>query len=37
MDELAALMAKLGISVERKYLSALIGAIDRNANGGIEF
>jgi Ca2+-binding EF-hand superfamily protein len=37
MDELAALMAKLGISVERKYLSALIGAIDRNGNGGIEF
>ena len=37
MDELAALLAKLEISVERKYLSAIIKALDSNGSGAIEF
>jgi len=37
MDELAALLAKLEISVERKYLSAIIRALDTNESGAVEF
>lgn len=37
MDELAAMLAKLEISVERKYLSALIAALDKDKSGAIEF
>ena len=37
MDEMAALLAKLEISVERKYLSAIIGALDSNGSGAVEF
>ena len=37
MDELAALLAKLEISVERKYLSAIIKALDTNESGAVEF
>lgn len=37
MDELAGLLAKLEISVERKYLSALIKALDTDGSGAIEF
>ena len=37
MDELAAMLAALGISVERRYLSALMGHLDTNKSGGVEF
>ena len=37
MDEMAALLAKLEISVERKYLSAIIKALDSNGSGAVEF
>ena len=37
MDEMAALLAKLEISVERKYLSAIISALDSNGSGAVEF
>jgi len=37
MDELAGLLAKLGISVERKYLVAMIEVLDSNKSGAIEF
>lgn len=37
MDELAGLLAKLGISVERKYLVAMIKELDTNKSGAIEF
>lgn len=36
-DELAGLLAKLGISVERKYLVAMIEVLDSNKSGAIEF
>ena len=36
-DELAALLVRLQISVERRYLSALLNKFDRNGNGVIEF
>lgn len=36
-DELAALLVRLQISVERKFLSALLTKFDRNGNGVIEF
>lgn len=37
VDELTAMLAKLEISVERKYVSALLGKFDKNGNGVIEF
>ena len=37
IDELAALMAKLQISVERKYLMSLLKCLDKNGNGYLEF
>ncbi len=37
LDELAAMIAKLGISVERKYISGLLKAIDQNNTSTIEF
>ena len=37
MDELAAMLASLGISVERRYLNALLSHLDTNKSGGVEF
>ena len=37
IDELAAMLAKLQISVERKYLSGIMKHIDSDNNGAIEF
>lgn len=37
IDELAALIAKLGVAVERKFLTGLLKTIDANNNGAIEF
>eukprot|EP00743_Colponemidia_sp_Colp-15_P003721 GILK01004015.1.p1 GENE.GILK01004015.1~~GILK01004015.1.p1 ORF type:complete len:315 (-),score=65.57 GILK01004015.1:53-943(-) len=37
MNELGAIMLKLGIPVERKYVSAVMNQIDVNGNGAIEF
>ena len=37
VDELTAMLAKLEISVERKYVSALLAKFDKNGNGVIEF
>jgi Ca2+-binding EF-hand superfamily protein len=37
INEVAALLAKLGISVERKFLTAIIGALDENGSGAVEF
>ncbi len=37
VDELNAMMARLGISVERKYLTALFKKFDLNKSGFIEF
>ncbi len=37
IDELTNMMAKLGISCERKYSSALLKKFDVNKNGTIEF
>ena len=37
MDELAAMCARLGISVERRYLMALLSALDTNKSGMLEF
>ena len=36
-DELQALLVRLQISVERRYLTALLNKFDRNGNGVIEF
>ena len=36
-DELSALLVRLQMSVERKYLTALLNKFDRNGNGVIEF
>ena len=36
-DELQALLVRLQMSVERRYLSALLKKFDRNGNGVIEF
>ena len=36
-DELQALLVRLQMSVERKYLTALLNKFDRNGNGVIEF
>ena len=37
MDELAAMLAALGISVERRFLVALLSHLDTNKSGGVEF
>jgi len=37
VDELGAMMAKLELSVERKFLNALFKKFDKNGNGVIEF
>lgn len=37
LDELAALMASLKISCERKYLQALLSKLDKNNNGCLEY
>ena len=37
IEELAAMLAKLGIPVERKYIQGLLRALDMNNNGMIEF
>ncbi len=37
VDELAAMMAKLGISVERKYLNSLLKTLDVNNSGMLEY
>ena len=37
IDELAAMMAKLEISVERRYLNGIMKVIDADHNGAIEF
>ena len=37
LDELTAMLAKLQISCERKYVSALLKQFDTNGNGVIEF
>ena len=37
MDEIAAMLASLGISVERRYLTAILNHLDTNKSGGIEF
>ena len=36
-DELQAMLVKLQISVDRRYISALLKKFDRNGNGVIEF
>lgn len=37
LDELTAMLAKLGISVERKYVNGLMKALDTNQTGQLEF
>lgn len=37
LDEVAALMAKLQICCERKYLMALLVALDKNESGALEY
>ena len=37
VDELAAMVASLQISCERKYLQALLNTLDTNKNGCLEF
>jgi len=37
VDELGALMARLQISVDRRFLQGLLKKFDRNGNGAIEF
>ena len=37
LEELAALMAALQISVERKYLMAVLTALDKNKSGALEY
>ena len=37
IDELAALLVKLGISVERQYIQAMIRVLDKNNSGSLEF
>lgn len=37
IEELAAMLAKLGIIVDRKYIEAMFKALDGNGNGVIEF
>ena len=37
IDEMGAMLAKLGISVERKYLDAMMRELDTNKSGMLEF
>ena len=37
LDELAAMLAKLGISVDRKYIIAMLKKLDTNGTGVVEF
>lgn len=37
LDELAAMLAKLGISVDRKFLVGMMKKLDTNGTGMIEF
>jgi Ca2+-binding EF-hand superfamily protein len=37
LDELAAMLAKLGISVDRKYINAMMRELDSNKTGMLEF
>lgn len=37
LDELTAMLAKLGISVERKYIQAMLRELDSNKTGMLEF
>lgn len=37
IEELAAMLAKLGITIERKYIQAMFRQLDTNHNGMIEF
>ena len=37
IEELAAMLAKLGIIVDRTYIEAMFKALDGNGNGVIEF
>lgn len=37
LDELAALMAHLKISCERKYLQSLLSVLDKNKSGCLEY
>jgi Ca2+-binding EF-hand superfamily protein len=37
LDEMTAMLAKLGISVERKYINAMMRELDTNKTGMLEF
>lgn len=37
IEELAAMLAKLGIQIDRKYINGTLRAMDLNGNGVIEF
>lgn len=37
IDELAGMVAQLGVSVDRKFLNGLMKVIDQNNNGAIEY
>ena len=37
VDELAAMVAKLGISIERKFLQGIIKELDANKSGQLEY
>lgn len=37
IDELGAMLAKLGISLERKYINAVMRELDGNKSGQLEF
>jgi len=37
MDEMMAMLAKLGISVDRKYITAMMRELDANKSGMLEF
>ena len=37
IDEMAGMLAKLGISVERKFIEALMRELDTNRTGMLEF
>lgn len=37
MDEMGGMLAKLGVSVDRKYINALMRELDTNKTGMLEF
>jgi Ca2+-binding EF-hand superfamily protein len=37
IDEMGAMLAKLGISVDRKYINAIMRELDTNKTGMLEF